>query len=393
MSHRRTAGSRPRPRRAAGHLPDGGGWQSSSWVRAMSTPWTVQPGGRKAQVLAVADPDFERRSRRTVRVEPPGRGEGSPCAPCEPRPGGSGSPAPTAGTVASPGRRRNPRRCDCGPRAGRSPRGSRLEPDERCPQREAARFALRASRRRPGSAPDRGSTPRLRAAVAGGRPIVIAQRPRLQNSTFSACGPNQSHQPIEEPVRHVFEDGQADPHVPGEDAIPRPAIDRADEVAGRILGLDHLDRVPVGEWRAQLRSYETRADGGHRHAATAQAGPQRLEIGDQGGLRRGIRDHPGKPAVAGHAGHARRCGRGPARSSPAGRLRSIGPRPRGSHRASAGASSMSSSGTRVREPTPGARDQDFDRPERGRDLGDRHASRHRGRSRRPPHRRRSRPGP
>ena len=131
-----------------------------------------------------------------------------------------------------------------------------------------------------------------------------------------------------------------------------------------------LTGLLVGDIRAHLRAHEPRADGGHRHAAPAQPGTQRLEVRDQGGLRGGVGDHPGKTAIAGHAGHTDDMAASP-RDHPRqdgfdrlGHTDQIHVERLPEHRRF----ELRDQGQRA---DAGAGDQDIDRAERGRDVGDR----------------------
>src|SRR5580693_4010030 len=89
----------------------------------------------------------------------------------------------------------------------------------------------------------------------------IAGSPAFLEFDFERSRAKPVHEPIEKPAGHVLEDRQADSHVPGKDTVARAAIDRAEQVTGRLFGLDHFDRVLVRDVRAHLRSHESRADG------------------------------------------------------------------------------------------------------------------------------------
>src|SRR5260370_41584590 len=103
-----------------------------------------------------------------------------------------------------------------------------------------------------------------RSRAAGGFIALLPARLEFDPQRLRA---KPAHQPIEEAVRHVLQDRQADFHVPGKDTIARPAIDRADEVAGRLFRLDHLDRTLVRNGGAPSRPVTTWGNRRHRYTA------------------------------------------------------------------------------------------------------------------------------
>ncbi len=90
----------------------------------------------------------------------------------------------------------------------------------------------------------------------------------------------------------------------GKTQLRRPAHDRADKMARRRFGLDHLDRLLIGYFRAHAGAHKTRADRRDGDAPSRESRPKGFQVGDQGRFGCGIRDHPGETAISGHAGDA-----------------------------------------------------------------------------------------
>ena len=114
-----------------------------------------------------------------------------------------------------------------------------------------------------------------------GETVIATSSAVFQKSTYNALGPARRIIQSKNQSGMYFRRARPNLMLEREDAVARPALDGADQVPGGLFGLDHLDRALIGNVGAHLGSHEAGADGGHRHAAAAQAGPHGLEVGDQ----------------------------------------------------------------------------------------------------------------